>query len=117
MAGAVEAHYRATRRGRHAVEATSARMNLEINVIDGVVAIDGDAVWRAGTPNAQSAEGRPVRYLDLSAKLVIDARDGRSPAAVVLFDEEDFPESILTTQMVKRFARKTGVEPEMIALR
>ncbi|WP_431257463.1 hypothetical protein ACQ86G_22880 [Roseateles chitinivorans] len=92
------------------------RMNLEIDVIDGLVAVDGKAVWRAGAPNAQPSDWRPVRCLDLSAKLVIDARDGRAPAAFVLFDEEDFPASILTTQMVKRFARKTGVEPEMIAL-
>lgn len=52
--------------------------------------------------------------LGLSAKLIVDTRDGRS-VAFVLFDEEDFPESILTTAMVKRFVKKTGIQPEMIA--
>ncbi|OWQ48363.1 hypothetical protein CDL60_07245 [Roseateles noduli] len=66
-------------------------MTLEIDVIDGRVTVDGVLVWRAGAPGVASLEGRPVRYLDLSAKLVIDARDGRQPAAFVLFDEEEFP--------------------------
>ncbi|ANH67312.1 hypothetical protein [Mitsuaria sp. 7] len=90
-------------------------MNLEIDVIDGRVTVDGKLVWQAGALGVAGLEGGPVRYLDLSAKLVIDARSGRAPAAFVLFDEEEFPESILTSRMVKRFVKKTGVEPEMAA--
>lgn len=89
-------------------------MKLEINVIDGFVAADDQVVWQSDASGPLSPEPSPVMCLDLSAKLIVDTRDGK-PVAFVLFDEEDFPESILATLMVKRFAKKTGVQPEMMA--
>lgn len=89
-------------------------MNLQINVIDGLIAADDRVLWRSGESGARALERSPVMWLDLSAQLVVDTRDGK-PVAFVLFDEEDFPESILTTRMVKRFVKKTGIQPEMIA--
>jgi len=87
---------------------------LDIDVLKGCVAVDGGVVWQSGASGPAALERSPVTCLDLSAKLVVDTRDGKA-AAFILFDEEDFPESILTTLMVRRFTRKTGVQPEMIA--
>jgi hypothetical protein len=90
-------------------------VNLEIDVSNGCVSVDDKVVWQAGALNPPSPEGLPVRCLDLPARLVIDARAGAASTAFVLFDEEDFPETILGSSIVKRFARKTGVMPEQIA--
>ena len=45
----------------------------------------------------------------------MEARTGREVAAFVLFDEEEFPETILASSVVRRFVEKTGVLPEQIA--
>ncbi|MFX1683022.1 hypothetical protein PV762_27775 [Mitsuaria sp. CC2] len=90
-------------------------MNLEIDLIDGLVSVDGEVAWRIGALNPPVLVGRPVRYLDLPAKLVIDAGAGSEQAVFVLFDEEEFPESIHTSRIVKRFAKKTGITPELVA--
>lgn len=74
-------------------------MNLEIDVVDGRVTVDGVAVWPADGLDAAALEKRSVCYLDLAAKLVIAEDAGRGPTAFVLFDEEEFPDSILTTRM------------------
>jgi len=89
-------------------------MNLEINLIEGLITAGGEVVWQSGASGQSALERSPVTCLDLSAKLVVDTRDGKA-VAFILFYEEDFPESILTTPMVKRFTRRTGVEAEMIA--
>lgn len=90
-------------------------MNLDIDVATGRVLVDGKVVWDAGTPTAQPQDGHPVRYLDLAASLVIAEEEGKGLVAAVLFDEEEFPDSILTSRIVKRFAKKTGITPEMLA--
>ena len=85
-------------------------MNLDIDVTTGQVLIDGKGVWVPGTP--VSASERSVRYLDLPARLVIAEEAGHGLVAAVLFDEEEFPDSIVTSKIVKRFAKKTGVRPQ-----
>ncbi|SEK30119.1 hypothetical protein SAMN05216359_101348 [Roseateles sp. YR242] len=88
-------------------------MNLEIDVLTGRVLVDGKVVWTAGEPAPVLQSGQPVRYLDLTGRLVIGEAEGKGVVAAVLFDEEEFPDSILTSRMVKRFAKRTGVLPEM----
>ncbi len=89
-------------------------MVLDVDVLNGCVTVDGVVVWKADAPNAPAQEVRPVRCLDLAAKLLMGSRAGGEDSVFVLFDEEEFPDSILSTRMVKRFVKKTGVEPEMI---
>ncbi|RZI55589.1 MAG: hypothetical protein EOP37_27550 [Rubrivivax sp.] len=88
-------------------------MNLDIDVTTGRVLIDGKGVWAPGEPVSPSESS--VRYLDLSARLVIAEEEGHGVVAAVLFDEEEFPDTIVTSKIVKRFAKKTGVSPEMVA--
>ncbi|HEY1395448.1 hypothetical protein [Roseateles sp.] len=90
-------------------------MNLDIDVVAGRVLVDGKVVWETAAPKAQPNDGRPVRYLDLAASLVIAEEEGKGVVAAVLFDEEEFPDSIVTSSIVKRFAKKTGITPEMVA--
>lgn len=88
-------------------------VNLEIDVLTGHVLVDGKVVWTAGQSAPVLQSGHPVRYLDLPARLVIGEAKGKGVVAVVLFDEEEFPDSILTSRMVKRFAKRTGVLPRL----
>lgn len=88
-------------------------MNLEIDVLTGGVLVDGKVVWTACEPAHAPQSGCPVRYLDLTAQLVIGEAEGKGVVAAVLFDEEEFPDSVLTSRMVKRFAKETGVLPDM----
>lgn len=90
-------------------------MVLDIDVLKGCVAVDGVVRWQAGARNPPAPEARPVRCLDLAAHLVMEARTGREVAVFVLFDEEEFPETILASSVVRRFVQKTGVVPEQIA--
>jgi hypothetical protein len=97
----------------NSIDESGETVNLEIDVLTGRVLVDGKVVWTAGESAPVPQSGRPVRYLDLTARLVIGEAEGKGVVAAVLFDEEEFPDSILTSRMVKRFARKTGVLPDM----
>jgi hypothetical protein len=91
-------------------------MNLEIDVLDGRILEDGKLVWKIGEPVPVPTSLRSVLFLDLAARLVIAEGEGPGGVATVIFDEEEFPDSILTSRMVKRFVKKTGILPIMDGL-
>ncbi len=86
-------------------------MQIEIDLAQGIVRLNGDRLWTVGEDVAASRSQWRVRYLDLPATLVIVKEEGQTSSAAILFDEEEFPDSILTSRMVKRFAKKSGVWP------
>ncbi|WP_343637030.1 hypothetical protein [Roseateles sp.] len=92
-------------------------MVLEIDILKGRVLVDGMAAWSAGDGASALEDERVVRCLDLDAILVIAEEEGKGVVATVLFDEEEFADSILTSSIVRRFAKKTGVTPEMVSRR
>lgn len=73
--------------------------------------MNGQRLWTLGEHMAASHARRQVRYLDLPATLVIVQEERQASSAAMLFTEEEFPDSILTSRMVKRFAKKSGVWP------
>lgn len=86
-------------------------MQIEIDLAQGIVRLNGGRLWTVGEDVADSRLEWQVRYLDLPATLVIVKADGNASSAAILFDEEEFPDSILTSRIVKRFAKKSGVWP------
>lgn len=86
-------------------------MQIEIDLVQGIVRLNGGRLWTVGEDVADRRLEWRVRNLDLPATLVIVKADGNASSAAILFDEEEFPDSILTSRMVKRFAKKSGVWP------
>ncbi|ALV07794.1 hypothetical protein [Roseateles depolymerans] len=86
-------------------------VNLEIDVLNGRVLMDGNAVWAADGALRGQDRKRPIRCLDRSGELLIGESQNAGTVVTILFDEEEFPDSILTSSIVKRFVKKTGVLP------
>lgn len=87
-------------------------MKVEIDVENGVVLKDGLPIWTVGEAAPAPEYRVSVSYLSLAADLVI-AEEDVGGVATFIFDEEEFPDSILTSRMVKRFVKKNGIVPVM----
>lgn len=87
-------------------------MNIEIDVENGIVLKDGLPIWAVGEAAPAPEYRVSVSYLNLAADLVI-AEEDVGVVATFIFDEEEFPDSILTSRLVKRFVKKNRIVPVM----
>lgn len=90
-------------------------MNVEIDVQNGAVLADGLVIWSVGEPAPVPERRVSVNYLNLTADFVI-AEEDVGVVATFIFDEEEFPDSILTSRLVKRFVKKNRAVPVMASL-